>query len=124
MTRIYLLSVFALALATPAWSLNMSGFRDDPTTRLTRDELKAFRAEVMKVLTDMPDGTTAEWKAPKTRFTSRITPQKTFTDGKRRCRQATVESEAHERFQRGVYTFCKTAKGEWEFRSLPPAARK
>jgi surface antigen len=123
MTR-FLLLLLALALAAPAYALNMSGFKDAPITRLTRDELKAFRAEVMKTLDGTPDGATVEWKAPQTRFVSKITPQKTFNDGKRQCREAVVESDAHDRFQRGRYMFCKTAKGDWEFRSSQPPAKK
>ena len=59
---------------------------------------------------------TVEWKAPKTRFASKITPQKTFSDGKAKCRETTVESDAHDRFQRGLYTFCKGDKGDWQFK--------
>jgi surface antigen len=106
----------ALAVAYPAFALNMAGFKDAPLTRLTGDELKAFRAAVMKALDGTPDGTTVEWKAPKTRFVSRITPGKSFADGKLQCREATVESDARDLFQRGVYTFCKEPNGEWQFR--------
>jgi surface antigen len=111
------LIVLALAGFTAhAWALNMSGFKDAPITRLTGEELKTFRAAVMKVLDETPEGTTVEWKAPKTRFVSKITPTKSFTDGERRCREATVESDARDLLQRGVYTFCKQANGEWQFR--------
>jgi surface antigen len=123
MTRI-LLPLFALALAAPAHAINMSGFREAPITRLNNAELKAFRAAVMNTLEETPDGMTIEWKAPKTRFSSKITPQKSYTDGKRRCRETMVESDAHDRFQRGVYTFCRTEKGEWEFKSRPAAKKK
>ena len=101
---------------SPAGALNMSGFKDAPITRLTGEELKAFRAAVMKALDEAPVGTTVEWKAPKTPFTSKITPTKSFTDGKQQCREATVESDARDRFQRGRYTFCKQANGEWQFK--------
>ena len=70
----------------------------------------------MKTLDETQDGVTVEWKAPKTKFVSKITPQKTFADGKAKCREATIESDAHDRFQRGLYTFCKGEKGEWQFR--------
>src|SRR5262245_35919911 len=111
------LLALALAVATyPVWALNMSGFRDAPITRLTADEVKEFKAAVMKALDDTADGTTVEWKAPKTRFVSKITPQKSFSEGKSKCREATVESDSHDRFQRGVYTFCKGDKGDWQFK--------
>jgi len=123
MTRTTLL-LFALALAAPpATALNMSGFKDAPVTRLKKDELKAFRTAVMRTLDETPDGTTVEWKAQATRFTSKITPTKSYPDGKRKCRDATIESDSHDRFQRGLYTFCKGEKGDWEFR-LPKPARK
>ena len=123
MTR-YLLPVLALALVAPAYAINMSGFREAPITRLNNAELKAFRAAVNKALDETPDGTTVEWKADKTRFSSKITPHKTFADGKRKCREATVESDAHDRYQRGLYTFCRSEKGDWDFKSPRPPAKK
>ena len=107
-----------VVLAVPAWALNMSGFRDAPLTRLTAEELKTFREFVMKTLDDTPDGTLVEWKAPKTQFVSKITPLKTYT-GKVPCRDASIESDARDRFQRGRYTFCKQENGEWQF-ARPP----
>jgi surface antigen len=109
------LFLLALLVANPAFGLNMSGFRDAPITRLTAEELKTFREFVMKTLDDTPDGTMVEWKAPKTPFTSKITPLKTYTGGKLPCRDATIESDARDRFQRGRWTFCKEANGEWQF---------
>ena len=117
---------FAVALSVvmaPALALNMSGFKDAPITRLTAEELKAFRAAVMKVLDDTSDGKTVEWRAPKTRFVSKITPQRSFSEGNLRCREATIESDSHDRFQRGLYTFCKGDKGDWEFH-LPAGPKK
>ena len=116
------LSVVATCfLVAPAFALNMSGFKDAPITRLTGEELKAFRAAVMKALDGTPDGTTVEWKAEKTRFVSKITPTRSFADGKLPCREAIIESDARDRFQRGRYTFCKAANGEWQFKT--PGAR-
>ena len=118
------LLLLALALTAPAaLALNMNGFKEAPLTRLTQDELKAFRAAVMKVLDESPDGATVEWKADKTKFTSRITPRSTHTDGKLKCREAVVESDAHDRFQRGLYSFCKAGNGEWQFKSRPAAKK-
>lgn len=116
-------SLLLLAALSPAWALNMSGFKDAPITRLTGEELKAFRAAVMKTLDEVPDGKMVEWKAPKTPFVSKITPTKSFTDGKRPCRNATIESDAGDRFQRGLYIFCKQPNGEWQF-SFPASKRK
>jgi surface antigen len=110
------LALSLLAALSPAAALNMSGFKDAPITRLTGQELKAFRAAVMKTLDETPEGQTVEWKAPKTPFVSKITPVRSFKDGKVQCREATVESDARDRFQRGLYTFCKQANGEWQFR--------
>ena len=110
-----------LAAAGSAWALNMSGFKDAPLTRLTGEELKAFRAALMKVLDETPEGTTVEWKAPKTPFVSKITPRKSFTDGKQPCREITIVSDARDLLQRGLYTFCKQANGEWQFKT--PGAR-
>jgi surface antigen len=112
-----------LAVGGPAFALNMSGFKDAPITRLTGEELKAFRAALMKVLDETPEGTTVEWRAPKTPFVSKVTPRKSFTDGKQPCREVTIESDARDLFQRGLYTFCKQANGEWQFR-IPAAKSK
>ena len=124
MTRI-ILPLALIVVMSPAWALNMSGFKDAPITRLTGEELKAFRAAVMKVLNETPEGTTVEWKAPKTPFVSKITPRKSFTDGKQECREATIESDARDLLQRGLYTFCKQANGEWQFKipTSKPKAR-
>ena len=120
MIRTFLALTLVVALC-PAWAVNMSGFRDAPITRLSADEVKEFRATVIKTLDSGADGTTVEWKAPKTKFVSKITPQKSFADGKSKCREATIESDSHDRFQRGLYTFCKGEKGDWQFKM--PASR-
>jgi len=119
-------AIFSLAVvlvACPALALNMSVFKDAPITRLTGEELKAFRAAVMKTLDEAPDGATVEWKAPTTPFVSRVSPRKSFQDGQQKCREATIESDARDRFQRGTYTFCKASNGEWQFK-LPAATAK
>ena len=122
MTRIGL-AILTLVLAAPAFALNMSGFKDAPITRLTSEEVKLFHAVVMKALDETPDGATVEWKAPKTRFASKITPQKSYTEGKLKCREATIESDAHDRFQRGNYSFCKGEKGSWQFKNVGGKAK-
>jgi surface antigen len=77
----------------------------------------------MKVLDETPEGTTVEWKAPKARFTSKITPTRSFADGTQQCREATIESDARDLLQRGRYTFCKQANGEWQFK-IPASKSK
>jgi surface antigen len=118
------LPVLVLLIAGPAFGLNMSGFKDAPITRLTEEELKAFRAAVMKTLDETPDGTMVQWKAPKTPFVSKITPVKTYKGGKVPCRDATIESDARDRFQRGRYTFCKEPNGDWQFATPPKPKAK
>jgi hypothetical protein len=54
---------------------------------------------------------------------SKITPLKTYEGGKYPCRDAMIESDARDRFQRGRYTFCKARNNEWQF-SSPPAGSK
>ena len=53
------LLILALLAAGPAWALNMSGFKDAPLTRLTGEELKAFRAAIMKALDETGYSTAA-----------------------------------------------------------------
>ena len=115
MNRI-LLGLVAAALAGTAYAVNMSGFMDAPATRLSQPELEQFKAFVEKSLDDVADGKTVEWTAPKTQFTSRITPEKSFTDAGRRCRNVTIDSKSRDRHMRGLYMLCKVSNGEWEFR--------
>ncbi len=112
----YLLIVLA-TLAAPAFAMNMNVFKDAPMTRLTSEELKTFAKTIQNTLETGADGVTVEWKAPKTPFTSKITPVSTVTEGKRKCRDTTIESEAKDRFQRGTYSFCKAEAGQWQLRS-------
>jgi len=114
MSRIFL-PLALIVVMSPAWALNMSGFKDAPITRLSGEELKVFRAFVMKTLDQTPDGTTVEWKAEKTKFVSKLTPHRSFTNGKLPCREITIDSDAHDRYQRGLYTLCKAANGDWQF---------
>lgn len=117
----------ALALAifsSGSWALNTSGFRDAPVTRLTEAEVKEFFVTIEKALDSAADGTTVEWKAPQTPFVSKITPQKRFSEGGLDCREATIESDSRDRFQRGLYTFCKGKKGGWQFKLRPQAGSR
>jgi len=106
--------ILLAAFAAPAFALNMSVFKDAPLTRLTPEEVTAFSTVIINTLDKGTEGTTVEWKAPKTPFTSKITPGKSTADGKRQCREVTIESEAKDRFQRGTYSFCKAANGKWQ----------
>jgi surface antigen len=109
-----MLVVLAVSMiASGAFAINTSVFLDAPITRLSADELEAFTAFVDKTLDGAPDGKTVEWKAPKTRFLSKLTPGKTFTESGRKCRELTIESDSHDRFQRGRYVFCKVNAREW-----------
>lgn len=117
-------STLLFAIATPAFALNMSVFKDAPVTRLTAEELKTFSATIQNTLETGADGVTVEWKAPKTPFTSKITPLSTVTEGKSKCRDTTIESDAKDRFQRGTYSFCKADSGPWQLRSPSPKTTK
>ena len=121
MSRI-LVALITTVMAGAALALNSSVFFDAPITRLTAPELEEFRTFVEKILSEAPDGKTVEWKAPKTRFVSKITPHNSFTQGGNRCREATIESDSHDRHQRGRYLFCEVKAGTWEF-SLPERPR-
>jgi surface antigen len=110
------LAALTAALAAPALALNMNVFREAPVSRLNSAEVKEFKAFVERTLDEGTDGATVEWKAPKTNFTSRITVGKGFEDGKLKCREATIDSDSHDRQMKGRYTFCKPEKGEWRFK--------
>jgi surface antigen len=114
-----ILVVIAMSMiASGAFAINASVFLDAPITRLSVEELEAFTAFVDKTLEESPDGKTVEWKAPKTRFVSKLTAGKRFTEAGRTCREVTIESDSHDRFQRGRYLFCKDDAGNWKL-SLP-----
>ena len=123
MTRIGIAAaIAAIFFATPAWALNESFLKDAPVSRLGEDEFKAFWAFAMKTLDTTPDGKTVEWKATKTPFTSKLTPQKTFTDGGLKCREMTIDSDSRDRQMRGLYGFCKKGK-DWEFKTPSSGAK-
>ncbi len=113
MRRIVLAVAMSL-FAIGAYAINTSVFLDAPITRLSTEELEAFSAFVDETLEGAPDGKTVEWKAPKTRFLSKLTPGKTFTQSGQKCREMTIESDSHDRFQRGRYVFCKHGSGAWQ----------
>ena len=117
-----LVGLAAWALTGAALAVNISAFKDAPITRLSEAELSEFKSFVEKTLDEAADGKTVEWKAPKTRFVSKITPHSSFTQGGNRCREATIESDSRDRHQRGRYLFCEVKAGTWEF-SLPERSR-
>ena len=116
MTRI-LAMVAAIAVTFPVSAINLSAFKDAPITRLNAEEAKAYIAFVTKTLNDEPDGATAEWKAPKTTFTGKVTPPKSFASGKLKCRTAVIDNESRDRQMRGTYTFCKDDTGDWHYKA-------
>src|SRR4051794_6421574 len=83
MRAIYRVSAFVMLLLSAASlnAVNMRFLKDAPLTRLNSDELKVFREFLVKTLDETPQGTTVEWTAPKTVFNSKITPQKSASDG-------------------------------------------
>jgi len=106
----------SLTLVQAALAANMNFMKDAPVTTLTKDELTAFSAFVDKTLSEGAEGSTVEWKAPKTPFTSKLTPAKTYKADTLECRDVRIESESRDRAERGTYTFCK--KGDrWGFKS-------
>ena len=112
----------ALALGSAALAQNINAFKDVPISRLSAEELKEYLAFLGKTLDSTPEGTTAEWKAPKTPFTGKVTPLKSYTEGGQQCREATIDSEAHDLHQRGRYILCKNPKGVWQIKSPARAA--
>ena len=119
MRAIYRVSAFVMLLLSAASlnAVNMRFLKDAPLTRLNSDELKVFREFLVKTLDETPQGTTVEWTAPKTIFNSKITPQKSASDGSFKCRQARIESKSSDRQASGDYWFCKSDKAGWQFRT-------
>ena len=115
-------AVAAALLASPALALNWNFMKDAPISRLSEGEVRSFRAFIFETLDRTPDATPVEWKAPKTVFTSKITPLNRFDDAGMKCRDATIESDSQDRHLRGRYTFCKKGKSDWEFRN--PSAKR
>jgi surface antigen len=109
-------AIAAIFFIAPAWALNESFLKDAPVSRLSEDEFKAFWAFAMNALDATADGKTVEWKATKAAFTSKITLQRTFTDGTLKCREVIVDSDSRDRQMRARYELCKKGK-DWEFRA-------
>jgi len=117
------IALLMLVFAAPAWA-NLNFLKDAPITRLKGEELKAYRAFVHKTLSEGADGVAAEWTAPKTKFSSKVTPTARFKDGATECRSAGIESDAHDRRAMGTYTFCRNAKGEWGIKNPSKSAKR
>jgi len=113
-------AIAAVFFIAPAWAVNDSFLKDAPVSRLGEDEFKTFWAFTMETLDTTPDGKTVEWTATKATFTSKLTPQRTFTDGGLKCREMTIDSDSRDRQMRGVYGFCKKGK-DWEFKTPSPS---
>jgi len=123
MKRIVMSAVIVGAcFLAPVYAVNETFLKDAPVSRLSEAELKGFLEFLGKTLDSAPDGTTAEWKAPKTTFSSKMTVQKSFSEAGLQCREATVESDSGDRQMRGLYRFCKTTRG-WQFKASPAAAK-
>ncbi|HUL91317.1 MAG TPA: hypothetical protein VLV56_03115 [Burkholderiales bacterium] len=114
--------IAAILLGAHAWALNESFLKDAPVSRLSEAEFTAFWAFVMKTLDATPDGTTVEWKAAETAFTSKLTLRRSFSDGALRCREVTIDSDSRDRQMRGVYQLCKKGKA-WEFNTPSSPAK-
>jgi hypothetical protein len=108
----------AMLLTAPTWAQYDSFLKDAPVSRLNKEEAGAFWAFIMTTLDTTPDGKTVEWKATKATFTSKITPERSFSDGALKCREVTIDSDSGDRQMRGRYELCKKGK-DWEFRSPP-----
>jgi surface antigen len=115
-------AVAAILLVAPAWAVNESFLKDAPVSRLSEGEFKAFWAFAMNALDTTPDGESVEWKADKTAFTSKLSLQKSFTDGALKCREIIAETDSRDRQMRAVYTLCKKGK-DWEFKIPSPRAK-
>jgi hypothetical protein len=123
--RALLASAIALAAFTTAASaIDMNFLKHAPISRLSADELKQFRAFIAKTLDESADGSTADWRAPKTSFSSKVTPQKNAVDGRFKCREARIESESRDLQQSGNYWFCKSDKGGWQLRTPSENAQR
>lgn len=116
MTRIGTAAIAALLLTAPSWAQYSPFLKDAPVSRLSEDEFKAFWAFVGETLDAAPDGQTVEWKATQATFTSKLTPQKRFTDGALQCRGMTIDSDSRDRHESARYEFCKVGK-DWKFRA-------
>jgi len=122
--RLALAAVAAMMVAGTALAQNWNAFKDVPISRLTEAELKDYLAFLGKTLESTPEGTSVEWKAPKTTFTSKVTPLKSYTEAGQQCREATIESETRDLHQRGRYTLCKNAKGTWLIKTPTPSGQR
>ena len=102
--------------AAQAWAIDMNGFKGTPIAQLAADEKKAFHTALVQVLNQVPDRSSVDWKAPRTKLASRITPVKSFDEGQLRCRETLIEANAQTGQHHGTNVFCRNVKGEWQFR--------
>ena len=121
----YLIMLALFGPAAQAWAIDMNGFKGTPIAQLSADEKKAFHTALVQVLNQVPDRASVDWKAPRTKFASRITPVKSFDEGQLRCRETLIESSAQKGQHHATHVFCRNVKGEWQFRKpVAKAAEK
>jgi surface antigen len=94
----------------------MNSFKGTPIAQLAADEKKAFHTALVQVLNQVPDRSSVDWKAPRTKLATRITPVKSFDVGQLRCRETLIEANAQNGQHHGTHVFCRNVKGEWHFR--------
>lgn len=114
--------LLSLSIALPAAASNWSVFGDTPMTRMSKEDLAAYKKAVIDAAAKGTNGETVAWTGKEPNVSSKITPLRDFTDKGLRCRELRIETEAKELYARGNYTLCKN-KGEWGFKS-PPVPEK
>lgn len=113
----------SLGVVLPAAATNWSVFGNAPISRMNKEDVAAFQKAVTDTLEKGKDGTTVEWTGKEPNVNSKITPLKEYNERGLRCREVRIETEAKDLYARGTYTMCKTAKGDWTFKT-PPAPEK
>lgn len=104
-----LLTSVGVAMAT-----NMGFLRNSPMSRFNSRDHELLQAAFLKAMNDEPEGSTVTWANDRTGAGGTVTPIESFERAGARCRKATFTTKVQSLTGGGEYSFCKTAKGNWQ----------
>ncbi len=109
-----LLALLLIAGILPATAQNTSFLRKSPVAWMDAEDQAILRETIDAVLA-APDGTTRDWKNPKTGSFGRVQVLDSHEDMGTTCRNIRMRSEAGGRKGAGSYRLCLADDDTWRF---------
>ena len=85
-----------------------------PIGRMNQEDIELLLAAVDDTLERAADGSTREWRNPKTGAGGYLTPRASYRDAGLRCRDLAVENRAGGMHNRATLSVCKQPDGSWK----------